>query len=147
MFVPPVSGDDFMSLIANMDVMLDTPHFGSGNTFYESMVYGIPIITWPGRFMRGRLVGGFYLWLGITDAPIAKSLDDYARISVELATNSQRLGALKQQLLNKVSVVFRDEQAVREFECFLLEAVDQHRHNKNPHHWVSPHEWPGRRLL
>lgn len=141
-FVPPVNGDGFMALIANMDVMLDTAHFGSGNTFYESMVYGIPTITWPGHFMRGRLVAAFYRWLGIADAPIANSLEDYARIAVDLATNPQRLGALKQQLLAIGPAIYRDEQSVRELEDFFSAAVAAHQRHEKLHNWSSTYAWP-----
>lgn len=123
-FVPPVSGDDFIGLIGNMDVLLDTPHFGSGNTFYESMSCGVPTVTWPGYFMRGRLVAAFYHWLGIEDAPIAASLDDYGQVAVALATDTDRLDRLRWQLREKAGMIFSDILAVRELEEFFVAATE-----------------------
>ena len=52
--------DDYLCLLDTVDILLDPIYFGSGNTFYESMAFGTPIVTMPGKFMRGRLVAGGY---------------------------------------------------------------------------------------
>jgi predicted O-linked N-acetylglucosamine transferase (SPINDLY family) len=136
-FLPRLSPNRFMMLISHMDVLLDTPHFGSGNTMYESMAYGIPIITWPGDFMRGRLVSGIYTWLGITDAPIAATLDDYAPLAVSFATDRDRCDTLKQQLIAKSSALYQDELAVRELEAFFEQAVAASRRGEKLSRWLS----------
>ena len=42
--------------------MLDPLYYGSGNTFYEAMAFGIPFITYPFRH-RGSLVSsGTYFY-------------------------------------------------------------------------------------
>ena len=55
-----------MAVMAQMDVLLDPLHFGSGNTFYDAMVTGTPVVTWPGRFARAatwRQRTGRWVWL------------------------------------------------------------------------------------
>ena len=59
--------------------LLDPPHFTGGQTTLEAFSLGTPVVTLPGRFMRGRLTSGFYRHLGIEDA-IARDEADYARI-------------------------------------------------------------------
>jgi predicted O-linked N-acetylglucosamine transferase (SPINDLY family) len=124
-FLPAMSLDGFMKMLQHMDVLLDPLHFGSGNTLYEAMVYGIPVVTWPGQFMRGRIVAGAYRQLGITDAPIAQRIEDYAELALALGRDPERRAALRSAMQEAAKrELFDDMQAVREFEKFLSAAVD-----------------------
>lgn len=113
-----------MALQKYMDVLLDPIHFGGGNTFYEAMLYGTPVVTWPGRFMRGRIVAGRYRQMGVVDAPVAGNLEDYASLALALGRDTERRGALRAELLEAAGRdLFEDMRAVREFESFLNAAV------------------------
>ncbi|OHB29321.1 MAG: hypothetical protein A2790_13180 [Phenylobacterium sp. RIFCSPHIGHO2_01_FULL_69_31] len=123
-FLPPLSHEGFMAHLAHIDVLLDPLHFGSGNTLYEGMAAGVPIVTWPGRFMRGRIVAAAYAQMEIADPPIARDADDYARIAVELGRDADRRSSLRSELLAKAKQqLFADDLAVRAFEAFLTAAV------------------------
>jgi predicted O-linked N-acetylglucosamine transferase (SPINDLY family) len=117
--------DKFMALMGKIDVLLDPIHFGSGNTFYESMFYGVPTVTWPGQFMRGRIVAGAYQQMGIVDAPIAEQLNDYADIAVQLGGDPEKRGRLKESLRNaSKESLYADVSIVRELEQFFLATLD-----------------------
>jgi predicted O-linked N-acetylglucosamine transferase (SPINDLY family) len=116
--------DRFMSVLSYMDVLLDPLHFGSGNTFYDAMVCGTPVVTWPGQFGRGRNVAAAYQQMGIADAPVAQRLEDYAPLALALGHDPARRQALREASLAAASqFLFEDMQAVREFESFLAAAV------------------------
>ena len=87
--------------------------------------------------MRGRLVAGIYEWLGISDAPIANTLKDYAALAVEFATDLGRRGALISQLAEKAAFCFRDDLAVRELESFVEQAVAASRQGQTLRYWTS----------
>ena len=124
LFLPYMSHDRFMAMMAQMDVLLDPIHFGSGNTFYDAMLNGTPVVTWPGRFARGRNVAAAYRQMGIADAPIATHLEDYAPLALALAKDMKHRAALRDASLETAGrVLFGDMQAVREFETFLEAAV------------------------
>jgi predicted O-linked N-acetylglucosamine transferase (SPINDLY family) len=135
LFLPRQPLDRFMKLLAHADVLLDPVHFGSGNTFYESMVFGTPTVTWPGRFMRGRIVAGIYRMLGIADAPIASTLADYAGLAVAIANDRERRERLKSELLSKGAALYRDAASVRELEAFLERAVTAAREGRKLEGW------------
>jgi len=144
-FLPRQPPDRFMALLAHVDVLLDPLHFGSGNTLYEGMVYGTPVVTWPGRFMRGRIVAGAYRQMGIADAPIAERIEDYAPLALALGRDPERRRVLRQASVAAATTgLFADRQAVREFETFLAAAVDAAgRGEKLPPGWrpdLSPRE-------
>ena len=46
-FLPPMPNPRFLQLSAHADVLLDTLHFGGGNTSYEGLACGTPIVTLP----------------------------------------------------------------------------------------------------
>ncbi|MFO1161963.1 MAG: tetratricopeptide repeat protein [Reyranellaceae bacterium] len=122
-FLPRQRHDRFMALMAHFDVLLDPIHLGSANTLYEAMVYGTPIVTWPGRFMRGRIVAGAYHQMGIADAPVAARLEDYAPLALALGRDPARREALRRAARAKADDLFSDRRVVRQFEAFLEAAV------------------------
>ena len=138
LFLPKQPLDRFMMLLAHADVLLDPVHFGSGNTFYEAITFGVPSVTWPGRFMRGRIVAGVYRMLGIADAPIAAKLADYAGLAVAIASDLERRERLRSELLRKGAALYRDAASVREFEAFLEGAVTAAAESRKLEGWRSP---------
>ncbi len=123
-FLPRMPLERFMAVMTKMDVLLDPLHFGSGNTFYDAMVIGTPVVTWPGRFGRGRNVAAAYWQMGVADAPIARHLEDYAPLALALGRDAERRLALCAASLAAAGrELFEDRQAVREFESFLEHAV------------------------
>ena len=123
-FLPRMSWDRFMAVMAQTDVLLDPLHFGSGNTFYDAMVVGTPVVTWPGRFGRGRNVAAAYRQMGVADAPVAQRLADYAPLALALGRDTERRNTLRAASLEAAGrELFEDMQAVRDFESFLVAAV------------------------
>ncbi|MFO1161962.1 MAG: tetratricopeptide repeat protein [Reyranellaceae bacterium] len=122
-FVPRQRHARFLALMSHFDVLLDPIHFGSGNTLYEAMIYGTPIVTWPGRFMRGRIVAGAYHQMRLADAPVAARLEDYAPLALALGSDPTRRAALRHAARAKAGELFADRKAVQQFESFLEAAV------------------------
>ncbi|MBK8189634.1 MAG: hypothetical protein IPK79_04210 [Vampirovibrionales bacterium] len=113
---------NFLSLMRVSDVMLDPLHFGGGNTTYEAIAMGIPIVTWPGEYMRGRVTYGCYQKIGMTET-IAYTLDEYAPLAVAIASNPDLRAALREKTLARHHALYEDEGAVDEFAEFLEQAI------------------------
>src|SRR5208283_1867859 len=86
-FVPRIPQTEFFRLLMMADVILDPPFFGGGNTSYEAFAMGLPIVTWPGSFMRGSVTEGCYRQMGFTEL-VADSLDSYVEIALRLANDA-----------------------------------------------------------
>ena len=124
LFMPRMPRNEFMDLQARMDVLLDPLYFGGGNTFYEAMVYGTPMITCPGPFMRSRIAAGGYWQMGVADAPVVSNLAEYVSLALALGRDPERRQALRQaSVVAAKRELFSDMLAVREFEDFLEAAV------------------------
>ena len=84
-FLPSMEANKFMNLMNICDILLDPLYFGSGNTFYESAYCGVPQVSLPGNFMRGRMVYAGYKKIGLLDTPLAPKYELYAKTAIDWA--------------------------------------------------------------
>jgi predicted O-linked N-acetylglucosamine transferase (SPINDLY family) len=125
-----LAAHDFLQLLTVADVLLDPIHFGGGNTTFEALAFGTPIVTWPGEFMRGRVTYACYRKLGVLDC-VAADWDDYVKIAVRLATDHAWREDVRSRILASNHVLFENAGAVCELEEFFIEAVQEaHRLRK-----------------
>jgi predicted O-linked N-acetylglucosamine transferase (SPINDLY family) len=92
--------------------MLDTVRWSGGNTSLDALGAGLPIVTLPGRFMRGRQSAGMLGLAGI-DELIARDEEDYVRIAARLAADAQWRRALRARIQDGRARVFGDPAPVR----------------------------------
>ena len=78
--------DAFLGVIAAADVVLDTWPFGAGNTNYQTFAMGVPVVTLPGRWIRGRGTLAHYVHMGFSDC-VAATPEEYVEIAVCLGTD------------------------------------------------------------
>lgn len=116
-----LSMPDFIALLRLAEVVLDTFAFGGGTTSLESLAVGTPVVTLPGELLRNRGTSGLYRRMGLLDC-IAENEEDYVRRAVEIATNPARRASLKAEILAGNSVLFGQQEGIRQASEFLLRA-------------------------
>ncbi len=119
-FLPRQTFDDYLNLIAIADVMLDPCYFGGGSTTYEAIAVGIPIVTYPSAFMRGRFAYGCYKRMGVLDC-VADSPQRYVEIALQLGTDPSYREKIRNKLLKHHHLLYEDKEVIREFERFFVE--------------------------
>ncbi|MFN0163418.1 MAG: tetratricopeptide repeat protein [Burkholderiales bacterium] len=87
--LPRMDYERYLDTVHDAAVILDTPHFGGGNTTMEALALNVPVLTLPGRFLRSRYAYARLRALEI-DACIAADRADYVERAVAVA-NSTRL--------------------------------------------------------
>ena len=117
---------EFLDLLAASDVLLDPFHFGGGNTTYEALALGIPVVTWPSAFMRGRVTHACYQKMGVTDC-IARDRGHYPELAVKLGTDRDYRQAVGSRIQSASEALFDDNEAVCAFQQFFQEAVEKAR--------------------
>jgi predicted O-linked N-acetylglucosamine transferase (SPINDLY family) len=125
-FLPQQPYEYYLRLLTLADALLDTPHFSGGTTSFQALGLGVPIVTLPGPFMRGRVTSACYQRLGILDC-VARDPDDYVRIALRLATERAWREELRSRSLAGSDALFENRGAVRELEAFLIDAVTRAR--------------------
>jgi CRISPR-associated protein Csy1 len=120
--LPAVSHDDYKRINQLCDVMLDTLHWSGGNTSLDALAMGLPIVTLPGEFMRGRQTMAMLKLLGIEEL-IATSADEYLAIAHRLATESSYRREISQRILNRQDRLFDDPVPPKVFGRLLEKLV------------------------
>jgi predicted O-linked N-acetylglucosamine transferase (SPINDLY family) len=82
-FMPPQDQAHYAGLNAAADVYLDSLEWSGGNTTLEAIAAGVPVVTLPGKLMRGRHSAGILNYLRIGDT-IARDKDEYVAMAVRL---------------------------------------------------------------
>jgi len=116
----------YYSRLKHADVLLDTFHFGGGNTSLEGLAFGTPIVTLPGSFMRGRHTLGMYSAMGVRDC-IATSMEHYAELAVKLAAEPGFRADVSRRIAAGSAALYEDERVVLELENALLEVAQARR--------------------
>jgi protein O-GlcNAc transferase len=120
-FVPPLSRAEFLNLNAVADVLLDPLHFGGGNSSYEGLALGVPIVTLPSPFLRGRITLALYRQMQVFDC-VVSSAEEYVDKAVRLGMDADYRAAVRAEIRDVSGVLFENTAGVRELERFLRAA-------------------------
>ncbi len=114
--------EDYLNLLLHADVVLDTIYYTGGNTTYDCLAFGVPVITLPDKFSRSRLTSALYKQMNVYDC-IAGSEDDYINIAVKIATDKTLRNEISSRILQASDVLFENSKVIDEFERFFTDAV------------------------
>lgn len=121
-FLPRMSKRDYLSFIRMADVLLDTLHFSGGYSSLLAFACGLPIVTWPGKLMRGRLTLALYKQMGVMDC-VANSVRSYVDLALRIAKDKGRRDAIKAKIRARSDMLFEDIETVHELERFFESAI------------------------
>lgn len=116
----------FAAASAQCDVMLDSIGWSGGNTTLEALAQDVPVVTFEGDLMRGRVSAGMLRMMGLPDG-IAGSIDDYVALAVRIATDAAWRADLKRRVSENKHRLYRDMSAIAALEDFLDNAARQAR--------------------
>jgi CRISPR-associated protein Csy1 len=95
--LPQVGHDDYLRINLVCDAMLDTPHWSGGNTSLDALACGLPIVTLPGRFMRGRQSAGMLHLIGVPEL-VAADRAGYQALVARLVGDATWRAALRTRI-------------------------------------------------
>ncbi|MDP1679215.1 MAG: tetratricopeptide repeat protein, partial [Candidatus Nitrotoga sp.] len=116
--LPSMAHDDYLRVNMVCDVMLDTLHWSGGNTTLDALACGLPVVTLPGEFMRGRQSYGMLKCMGL-DELIAKDQDDYIEIAIKIGTDNAWRQLVVQHIISGSNRIFEMETSLRQIESFF----------------------------
>ncbi len=107
--MPNVAHPAYLRLNELCDVMLDTLHWSGGNTSLDALASGLPVVTLPGEFMRGRQSQAMLKILGVPEL-IAADADQYVETALRLGRDAGERRAISERILaNRAELFERDE--------------------------------------
>ena len=105
--LPQCGHEDYLRINACCDAMLDTSRWSGGNTALDALACALPIVTLPGRFMRGRQSMAMLQQTGVPEL-IARDDDDYVAIATTLATGAEWRETLRGRIRDGRASLFDD---------------------------------------
>lgn len=124
-FSRPLTFYGFTSMLHCLDVFLDPIEWSGGNSTLEALYYAqVPMVTTPGRFMRGRHTAGILTLLGLPEL-IAPDVSTYIQKAIELGQYPEYRELIRKKIQNNLPKVFADQAGVRSLEDFIRAAVQQ----------------------
>jgi predicted O-linked N-acetylglucosamine transferase (SPINDLY family) len=112
----------FLSLNLASDALLDTLEWSGGKTTLEALACGLPVVTCPGRFMRGRHAFAMLRMMGISRT-VAADKDEYVRVAVQLARDPGLLAEMRSRVAERRGRLYRDSRFIEALEDFYAREV------------------------
>ena len=122
--LPAVDRFTYWNLYMVGDIFLDTMGWSGGVSTFEAVALSLPIVTLPGRFMRGRQSYAILTQLGVTET-ICDDEQEYVEIAVRLGLDRNWRDNLICQMKARHSSLYSDGRCVRALEEFYVQAVNE----------------------
>ncbi len=104
------------------DVFLDSVGWSGCNSTLESLDADLPVVTWPGRLMRGRHSLAILRLMGIEDT-IAGSADEYVALAVRLARDPAWRADLRGRIAAAKGILGTDRSWLAGLDAYLSDAA------------------------
>ena len=121
-FQPRMKFNDFLSLNLASDVILDTMAWSGGKTTLEGLSCGLPVVTMPGRFMRGRHAYAMLKMIDVMET-VAESLNDYVEIASKLGNDKTFLMMIKKRIIDNQHRLYNDHIFINALEKFYKDTI------------------------
>ncbi|MDW3208404.1 MAG: tetratricopeptide repeat protein [Reichenbachiella sp.] len=118
--IKKIPHQEYLQLIKLADVCLDPPHYSGANTTYETLQMGVPVVTLPGKFQRGKYTEAIYRILNLEEY-MAKDSKGYIDLAIQLATDKSKSKELIAGYNTSASRLFEQRGVIDEIEQFLLD--------------------------
>lgn len=120
-FAPHVPQSDHVARQAAADLFLDTLPCNAHTAASDALAAGLPLVTCLGEEFAGRVAASVLQAVGMTEL-VSRTLAEYEQKAIELATQPEKLAALKERLRSNIaaSALFDSDAYTRHFEQLLL---------------------------
>ncbi len=118
-----VSEAEFLGIGASVDVNLDSIGWSGGNTTLEILWYHTPTLTLPGELMRSRHTMAMLALLELPQL-IARDIDDYVRIAIDLGRSPDLRAELRGLIAERKHRLYDDPEVRRAFAAFVEQVSD-----------------------
>jgi tetratricopeptide (TPR) repeat protein len=104
--LPLTQRPHYLAVNRACDFMLDTLHWSGGNTSLDALASGLPILTCPGQFMRGRQSAAMLRLIGM-DELIHETPDSLVEAAIALAGDAARRHQLRSAIDARKGALFQ----------------------------------------
>lgn len=124
LFLPLRSRADYLRVNLACDVMVDSLHWSGGNTTLDALHAGLPVVTCPGRFMRGRQSMAMLRRLDCAEL-VVDSPQELAAIAEEIAHDPARRNTLAARIRSNLPALTQSDEPLLALDAILRSIVAQ----------------------
>ena len=117
--IPRVDSLSFPTLVSLSDVMLHPFPFGGSRTSLDGLAANIPVVTFPQRYLRGRMAVSFYAQMGLWEPCVAWSIEEYVEKAARLGKDREYRDNVKEMIADRLPRVYNDMKVVEEWTRWL----------------------------
>jgi len=121
-FLAGMEMNRFAAAAAQCDLMLDSIGWSGGNTTFEALAQDLPVVTFEGDLMRGRVSAGILRMMGMTET-VAETIDDYVALAARIGKDASWRAQIKQRIATDKQRLYRDRTCIGALEDFFDRAV------------------------
>lgn len=121
-FLPRVSSEQFINFIKIGDILLHPFPFDGSRISADSITAGIPYVTLPAEYLKGRMGASFYRTMDIPEL-VATNVSNYIDIAVSLSINTSFLEEMRHLISTRSWLIFDDLEVPFAWSQFLLRAI------------------------
>ncbi|KAL9186029.1 hypothetical protein ACHAXT_005267 [Thalassiosira profunda] len=130
-FLPRVKSTEVLTLMQKSSVVLHPFPFGGSKTASDAINAGVPIVTYPQSYLRGRMAAVFIKSLSLGDVDhdlsaccIAGSISDYVAKAQRLASDRSYRTRVAAAISQRSDRIFDDRSVSVEWGKFLTRALE-----------------------
>jgi protein O-GlcNAc transferase len=120
--LPHLDPAHYRALNQASDVFLDSIGWSGCNSTLEALACNLPVVTMPGRLMRGRHTHAILKMMGCGETE-AQTIDAYVAIAKRLGTDAEWRRHISEKISQSKHLAYNDNMCIRGLEAFLKNAV------------------------
>ncbi|MDC0599574.1 tetratricopeptide repeat protein, partial [Candidatus Pseudothioglobus singularis] len=134
-FGDSVSRAVYLARFRAADLFLDTHPYNAGTTASDALKMGLPMLTMIGQSYQARMGASIVNALNLPEL-ITNTPEEYEALAIELATNPEKLKAIKEKLASNLSTapLFDTKRFTKNLESAYTEMFERYHKGLEPDH-------------
>jgi CRISPR-associated protein Csy1 len=121
-FLPFAPHREYLRINRACDLMLDTAHWSGGNTTLDALACALPVVTLPGRLMRGRQSAAMLARIGAPEL-VGQTPEAFVETAIRVGRSRDERRALSERIARGRGELFDRPEPIRALEAFLVRAA------------------------
>jgi len=125
----------YLARYRTADLFLDTHPYNAGTTASDALKMGVPMITYLGNSYQARMGASIVKALNLPEL-ITNSPEEYEALAIELATNPEKMQAIKDKLASNLTTapLYNTKLFVKNLESAYTTMYERHHEGLEPDH-------------
>jgi len=134
-FADTIDRPSYLARYRTADLFLDTHPYNAGTTASDALKMGLPMITYLGNCYQARMGASIVSALNLPEL-ITHSLEEYEALAIELATNPEKMQAIKDKLASNLTTapLYDTKLFTKNLESAYTQMYERYHEGLEPDH-------------